>query len=420
MRHAQELRSCYINTDGKNTDEMTTSLSPLFIQTMNAAVGYWRGQTAGLDDARIGWLDRERQNLYRVVAFGLQRLETWPAAAEVALQAFDLVERRGYGQQWIPILETAVARCGNEHHELKCRLLNRLGFFYRQERRLDAAVAMHQEAETLARAVGDRQGLAEAFYYLGGDYLEKRAYAEAERCALAALAAFDELENVERWLAWSYMLLGIIARNRGDLEAAAAHLREAVARWRALMRTAPLARTLNDLGNALWPAGQVTEAEACFVEAACLLGPTAYELDKTLTQLSLGTFYYHQQQWGKAESAFRHADSLYLRQSGHVVYQAHVANNLGSVLLKRGYPAEAEYYLRRALHLWQQAGDDVPRANTLGTLGQALAAQGQAATALTLFEEAIALLQPYPDDYWAGRLIQDFTAERETLKNSQQ
>ena len=390
--------------------------SPQFIDMMAAAVGYWRGWTEQLDDAGIGRLDRERQNLRRVVTFGLQRPETWQAAAELTLEAFDLVERRGYGQQWIPVLETAVARCGNEHHELKCRLLNRLGFFYRQERQLDAAVAMHQEAEALARAVGDRQGLAEAFYYLGGDYLEKRAYAESARCALAALAAFSELENVERWLAWSYMLVGIVARNRGDLPAAAVHLREAVARWRALKRTAPLARTLNDLGNALWPAGQVAEAEACFGEAAGLLAPTAYELDKTLTQLSLGTFYYHQQQWDEAEAAFRRADSPYLRQSGHVVYQAHAANNLGNVLLKRGRLAEAEYYLRHALHLWQQAGDDVPRANTLGTLGQALAAQGQVADALALFEVAIALLQPYPDDYWAGRLVEEFTAERQKLE----
>ncbi|HEX6385531.1 MAG TPA: tetratricopeptide repeat protein [Anaerolineae bacterium] len=179
-------------------------------------------------------------------------------------------------------------------------------------------------------------------------------YAQAERYALAALTVFDELENVGRWLAWSHMLLGQVARSRGEGDTAEAHLREAVKRWRMLKRTAPLARTLNDLGNALWPAGKTAEAEACFVEATALLAPTAYELDKTLTQLSLGTFYYHQQQWDKAEAAFRRADSPYLRQSGHVVYQGYVANNLGNVLLKRGRPLEAEYYLRRALHLWRR------------------------------------------------------------------
>jgi len=398
---------------------MATEPTPQFITAIAAAVAYWRQRTEELDDAAIARLDEERQNLYRAVEFGLKRPETWEAAAEVALQAFDLVERRGYWREWLPMLEAAIAECGKAQPGLKCRLLNRLGFFYRQERQLDAAVAMHQGAEALARVSGNKQGLAEALYYLGGDYVEKRDHAQAERYALAALTIFDELENVGRWLAWSYKLLGVIAQSHGEDGTAAVYLREAVARWRTLNQPLPLARTLNDLANVLWPAGKVDEAVACLAEAADVLAPTTYELDKTLTELSLGTLYYHQQQLDQAEAAFRRADSSYLRQSGHVIYQAHVANNLGNVLLKRGHPLKAEHYLRRALELWQQADDDLLRANTLGTLGQALAAQGQTAAALDLYNQGLEQLRRFPNNAWARRLLMNFTLERHELMRKQ-
>ncbi|HEX6385530.1 MAG TPA: tetratricopeptide repeat protein [Anaerolineae bacterium] len=398
---------------------MQTEPTPQFINAIAAAVEYWRRRTETLDDAAIARLDEERQNLYRAVEFGLKRAETWEAAAEVALQAFDLVERRGYWREWMPMLEAAVALCSEGQQGLKCRLLNRLGFFYRQDRRLNTAITMHREAEALALVSGNRQGMAEALFYLGGTYLQKREHAEAWWHGLEALRAFNELDNADRWLASTHMLLGIIARSRGDTAAAEAHLTEAVTRWHILNQPLLLARTFNELGNALWPVGKVDKAEACFVEATALLAPTVYEMDKAMILLSLGTLYFHQEQWDKAEAAFRQADSSYLRQSGHALYQAHVANNLGNVLLERGRPVEAEYYLRRALHLWQEADDDMLRANTLGTLGQALAIQGQISAALELYNQAIEQLHAFPDDLWARRLLQNFTLKRHDLMRKQ-
>lgn len=386
-----------------------------FIQSIKAGIAYWHKQTYRLSPEAITILDQQRQNLYRLVQFGMKLPQTWEGAANIALQAFDLVEQRGYWQEWIPVMQQAIAACSDENSHLKFRLLNRLGQLHRLNRQLSASVKVHQAAEVIARQLDNEQMLAEVYYNLSEAYLRKHEYSEAERYGVAALSRFNKLESEKKWVPAVLNTLGEIARFRGDLDVSERRLSQAVDLSRALNRPVYLVRFLNNLALTLQVAGRFDEASQCLIEAATSLGPATNEFDKAMIQINLGVLHFKQKQWTEAEAAFREADSSYLQRSGHVYYQALTANNLGNVLLKQKRFAEAESYLRRAIPLWKQASDDLELANTVGSLAEVLVAQGQVDAAIALYSEAIALLQQFLDDAWAKQLLDRFNAQRQVL-----
>lgn len=391
------------------------SPSPEFIQSIQAGISYWQELTYRLSPETMVALDRQRQNLYRLVQFGLKRPETQVGAATIALQAFDLVEQRGYWLDWAPIMQQAITGCKDERPHLKFKLLNRLGQLHRLNRQLDSSVKTHQAAEAIAQQLNDKQLLAEAHYNLSETYLRQHEYDEAERYGLAALSTFSNLKGVNQWLSAVLNTLGEISRFRGDLAVSETRLARAVDLARVSNQSTYLVRFLNNLFLTLQAAERYDEALACLTEAAVSLGPAANDFDYVMIQINLGLLHFKQQQWHEAEAAFRQANSPYLQRSGHIYYQALIANNLGNTLLKQHRFNEAESYLRRAMRLWKQANDDLELANTVGTLAEVLTAQSQFDEAIILYTEAIALLKQFPDNAWAQQLLNRFTAQSQKL-----
>lgn len=387
-----------------------------FVENIVAGLTYWQEQTSQLDEQAIAELDVQRQNLYRIVRYGLVLPQTWLDTAVVTLQSFDLIEQRGYWQEWIPILEKAIAHCNGEHLYLKFKLLNQLGQLYRSMRQLPSALAAHEEAEAIAQSLGDEQVLAESHCNLSELYLRQRKYKEAEQYGLDALTKFTSIGAGERWLAITLDTLGELARFRGDLSLAEERLSQAVSYWCLLNEPVRMARALNDLAVTFLAAEKFEQARQCYTKVAALLEPTINELDKVMVQINLGVLYFRQEQWIEAESFFRKADSSYLRRSPHTYYQALVANNLGNVLLKQERLEAATSYLQNAITLWRQIGDKLELANTLGTLAEAVAAQGRRADAIPLYEEAVVLLSGFPEDAWAGALQEKFVAQQKAMK----
>jgi tetratricopeptide (TPR) repeat protein len=391
--------------------------SPQFVQSTEAAVAYWRKRTQKMDESTIHWLDTERQNLFQAVVFGLALPQTWRSTADVALQAFDLVERRGYWEEWIPVLEQAVTACTGEHRLLKIKLLSRLGQLQRFAQQLPAAVKTHREAETLAQQLGDKQALAIAHYNLSEDCLRLRDYAATERYGRAALKELDNLEGVEYWEALVLGTLGEMARFRGDLIASEEMLLQAVTIRRQLGQPIPLMRALNNLAITLQTAGKIDEALQSYEEASKSLSVTSYELGKAMVQINLGALYAQLEKWTKAEAALRQVSLAYLSQSNKTYFEAAVMQSLGNVLLKQDRPEEAISYLQRAVTLWQTIDEELEQANSMETLGEAFVPLGRITEALSLYKEAIALLKKFPDDVRAQNLLAEFELGWQQLAN---
>jgi len=384
-----------------------------FRESIIAGLEYWQARTQDMDDQVIAQIDGQRQNLFRVVRFGLALDGAWALVASVALQTVPLVNRRLYREEWIPVLEAALARCPDDDLSLKFDLLIQLGRMQRLERRFADASRTLERANALARDWGDAAALARAYYNLGRLCLDRRQYEESERYSTDALDILEDLEDADQTLlAWTLDSLGRINRARGDYVEAAKYLTRRLDVERAVGDPTGIARALSELGNNQRISGQLDEAINSFREAGHLLAPTANELDKTLIQLNLGGTYFDKEEWLLAEQALRQAYSPYLRQSGDLLHRATATANLGNVLLKQERLVEAEAYLRLSIDLWRQVDDELNLANAVGSLGEVLALKGETNEAIQLFDEALAVLSKYPNHAWAMGSLKIFEAER--------
>ncbi len=390
-------------------------VSPHFTQVVATNVAYWRDRVHDLTDARIRLVDPDHPNLLRAAEFGQALPATQPAVAELILHAFPLIERCGHWEAWLPLLDQAIAACGNDALPLKGKLLNCRGLLLRLCRHLDQAIAAHEEARRLAERQSDPQALAEACFNLSEDYRLRRDYAQAEAYGLAALAAFNRLPGVEKWQAAVLNTLGLVAREMGQHDTSVARLQQAVALWRQLQQATELGRSLNNLANTLQAQGEYAAALERFQEAAEALAGTASQLDQIIVLLSLGNLYFQLEQFEQAEAVFRQADSPTLWSLGNSYLRAVVTLNLGSVLLKQGRLTEAERHLRQSQIFWQQTGDNLGLANASGTLAETLAAQKRTADARHYFNEAISLLTDHHHIAWADKLFHQFVAAKEKI-----
>lgn len=398
---------------------MTQTVNPQFIHSVAAGIAHWRQATAVIDERNLAQLDKERQNLYRAVSYGLQLAETWRETAVLASQSFPLIEQRGYWNEWLPLLEQALARCPTHDvgHDvgLTCILLDRLGQAYRLSRQLDQAIVCHQRSETLAQQARDERALAAARYNLSQAHLYARNYVQAEQIGRAALTWFAQTAPEDKRLMLTLNILGQVMRFQSNRQAANDYFSQAIELARHTNQSLYTARFLSNQALNLQEDGRYAEAVDCLFEAREILAPTAYELDKITIQNNIGLLYYRLSQWAEALDAFRQTDNDYLRRSPNIHMQALVSNNIGNVLLKQARFAEAEAYLRRAITLWEQANDEVEMANSIGSLAEALAGQSQRTEALGYLAQALILLARFPQDAWAQKLQADFRQQQEQL-----
>lgn len=413
-----------------------------FVACALANLEYWRQTVSAAPEAEFGALAEEWPNLLQAVRFGLALPQARPVTAELALAAFDFVERHGYWEEWLPLLRgllevwpDAPARpspgVGEAPHaapaaavlppHTRALLLDQLGNFLRLSWRPAEAVAAHTEAAALLRELDDPQQLARVHHALSEDYRVWHRYPEAERFGRLALEEFKQLGLAEVAGKGGAVLntLGLIAYARGEYPLAEECLTKAVALWRAAQSPAILAQMLVNLAIVLEAQKKIEPALCAYLEASELLESTVDELKKTMLQLSLGTLYFNQGRLAEAKAAFAQADSPYLRASDHLYYQAVVANNLGNVLLAQGQLVEAEGRLRSALALWQLLDEGLMKANTLGDLGEVLSKLGRRVEASRAYAEALELLRHYPADAWAKKLLTKLSAQREALANAE-
>ena len=386
--------------------------SEIFAHSVAANLSYWFERARPWGDETLHALDPERHNLLRAVQFGLGLESTRGEAANLMLQIYPLIERRGYWRRWIPLLENALAKCSPEDHELAVHLLDRLGQCYRLDRQWAKSLERHRQEEDLAQQLGDGRLLAKAQLNLSQTYWSEREYDKAEVLAEQALEGFEQAGGEPEQFGAARSNLGLIALGCGDLERAESWLREAIAIYRSIERPALLARSLMNLMITLERAGRIEEALVCGHEALSLLAGTEHELDKVRVELTIGTLYMDLEQWAEAEKAYKRADSLALRQSGNAYLMALAANNLGSVYMQMGRLQESELVLRRSIDYARQSGGRVMLANSLGSMAETKLAMHARQEAIPYLDQAIAIAAEFPNDGWARAIVERYTELR--------
>lgn len=381
-----------------------------FRQSIRAGLAFWEQRTLDESAEVIEMVDRQRENLFRLVRFGLTLPDCRERAARVALQTFDLVEQRGYWHNFIEILDEAFRKIPAGPSPLRFDLAVRLGQLYRLTWQLPDAKTMLTQAEDIAITLDDTERVAQAVYNHSEVYLRERDYPQAEALAARALKLFGDLAGTEKWRAAAHHVLGEAARQRGELEKAHTHLGAAVEQARQMDNRLFLLRFLNSQALALVADGQREQARHILNEAFDLAQELGNELDKVLIQINLGFIYFREQLWDKAEDAFKQANSPYLRRSCHTLYQALVANNLGNVYLRQGRLVEAGQWVEEAIEHWEKIDNAVEQANSIATMGEIRAAENNHAAAVIHYKKALTLVERFPEDANAQKQVQKYRA----------
>lgn len=388
------------------------SSTPQFTKSVAANVAYWRKRTEFLDVDTYRELNRDRQNIFKAVKFGLRLPETWLDTVELALELFDYFDKQGYWREWLPTLEQILQDCPQDKLALRARILDQLGLFYRHNRQLERALALHIEEEEIGLQLGDLERIAFGRMQQSGDYWRLRQYDAAEKAAKAALTGFHDCGAGPVPLANAMMMIGLVHQSRGALDVAEEWLLQAVNHFREADATVSLARSLLNLGNILENGDKPEQALVCYNEALSFLKDTDNEVDKVRIEHSIGTLYYHQGDLAAAEAAFIRANTPYMRHWGPIYERSMTIMNLANICLVQGRLDEAEEHWRICINLWQQIGSNLMLANSLGGLAETLVARGYIKQALPKFDRALAIIEEFPDDAWGQRLKVMFLEEQ--------
>lgn len=391
------------------------AVSPHYVRGIKNILGYWQTQTQQVRDDDLPGLNRVHANLLRFVQHGLVVNETLPFAAQLMLQLLPLIERGGHWDTWLPMYERALTEGRALSPQTSHQLWLQRGTLYRFRGDLTQAVQAHRRARTLARRLDDRVAVAQADFQLAEDYRILRQLDRAAARCTAVLRALEASDQGQPLQASVYNTLGIIAMEEGRYEEARDWYVSAATLWHTLGEPTQQARCLRNLAILARQQGAYDQALAHYQKALALLQDTSNHIDRCRVYLSLGSLY---DAWGmpdKAEQNLRAAEAL--SRQGEIDYQlrGNILHNLGNIAMKAGRLAEAEAALRRAQTLWRQTDERLYLANSVGVLGETLAAQGQLAAADDCYREALTLLQAYPDSPLAQRWTAYFQAQRAGL-----
>lgn len=390
-------------------------LSQKFAASITANIAYWQARLSDPSDGDLRVIDLDRVNLYRAIEFGLGLQDTWQDTARLIIHCFSLIVQRGYYRDWIPVVEKVASCCTENDFALKGRLLDQLGIYYRRNNQLDEAITTHLEEEQIGELLEDESRMAFARMHLSAAYWRKHQYELAEQYGLEALEGFSTLDDNKEKVASCLTNLGNIAQGRGDLVLAKDRLRRALEIYRELNQIADVANALKNLSTVYETEGNYDEALIGLIEAADILAPTDFEIDKTLIEINIGTLYFRKGQLDLAEAAFKRADSPYMREFGPVFCRALTANNLGNVYLLREQWDQAEKYLQGSVILFRQARAQVNLANALSGVAEALVGMGKVDEAIPYYNEAIEIVSGNLEDAWAQKLSTEFTDARAVL-----
>lgn len=399
---------------------MMTQPSPQFTQSVAANISYWQQRTQNLTDDTLPALDRDRQNLYRAAKFGLHMPATWQETAELILQTFVFVERRGYWGEWIPLLEHLLENCPSDNMAMRGRILDHLGLFYRHNRQLDKAFAAHQDELQIGLTLADKWREAHACINLGTVCRQMRRFDEAESYIIQAHQSFQAIHAPLIKFAFVTLELGLLAQDQGQWALAEEHLRYSVSLWREIGDPSYLANCLKLLGQVLEIQDKTDLAFTVYHEAYAQLAPTENQLDKTRVLNELGALHLKLGNLTEAQQFLLDACAPHRQQPGNLYDQAIVANNLGAVYLAQGALEKAAAAFERSLALLQTCDDPIHYANSLGGLAEVNAAQGDMGEAQRLYRHALKLLADFPQDAWGQKLYEQFDEAERALKQAPQ
>ncbi|RKX71005.1 hypothetical protein DRP53_02985 [candidate division WOR-3 bacterium] len=350
-------------------------------------------------------------------------------------------ERRSWFEEGRAVFEKAVDRF-HDDHQLRARLLSRLGAFLMRLGRFEAAKTALERALTLFKESGlpserafalnnlgavhrlmgnykeaehffrdsmelrkkfsDRRGIAIALGNLGNVAFDQRRYEEAKQLYEQSFRLFKEVGDLYG-LAAAYNKLGVVNHSLGYYEEAKRLHKEGLEIERALDDKWGIAAALNNLGNIERLQGNYQDAQPLYEESLKLLKEIGDRRGISLCLNNLGRTLFALGNW---KEALQHYEaSLKLRRElgvpGGIIT---VLANLIEVLSKIGEYDKAKEYLLEAFKMAQEEKAEYLLADLLYAAAYFFKEKGLKERSKTIL--SVALAHPNLSDEARNRLTE--------------
>lgn len=382
---------------------MTFNITAQYHQAIAANITFWRERVLGAEQSADQW-HSQHKTIWQAVDAGLSYKPVQAETIDFAVELMPLLERWGVWPEWLTLLETA--ETVELTPALKVRLLLAKCRLYVLNRNFGDAVHGLEIALSLAENNSLMNLAALAHFGLVNAYLGNKKHALALSHGTKALELLSPTQITRR--AALYNSLGLIELELQEFAASEKRFQQALALWNGVDEPTQLARTHLNLGVVYQQQHCWEEAKSCYEQARTALAPTASLVDKLKVLNGLGVLHYMTQSLSEAEATFRDGVTTANQLQGMYHLRGSLTHNLGNTLLALGRWVEARLFLEKSFGLWQQANDGLEQANSLGTLGELFAAQGEWNLASSYYKEALVLLIEYPAHPWAQKLLVEF------------
>ncbi len=298
-------------------------------------------QEGGVSQRRAVELERENLVTGTRTALAAEALET---AARCALGAASIFELRGPFQEGAAILDEV---CGRLSGPLRGRVLTRAACLAWKEGQVERAQAHYEEALTMHRAAGDREGEGRATGEFGLLQWEQGRVDAARAHLEQALSIHREVDD-PRGEALALGSLGKLHLEQGRVDEALEHWERALALHRRIGCRHGEGVDLGNLAILHLRQGAFDDAATRSTQALAILRALGDRGGEGRVLVNLGLGHQAQGQLDEAVSHFEQALAIH-REVGDRRTEGVVLGNLGSLLYRRGDLATAEQQICRAI-----------------------------------------------------------------------
>jgi tetratricopeptide (TPR) repeat protein/transcriptional regulator with XRE-family HTH domain len=340
-------------------------------------------------DEAIAWLEAERTNLHDCVDYAAAH--ALPVhAVWIPAQLGDFLGTRGYWDQALTLHRTAadIARAKGDRAGLAAALCN-FGYIHYLLAQYSPAIKILSEALGMYRDLGDQLRQADVLNLLGTMQCNIDDYPAATASVTEALALCQETGD-RLGQADALGILSGLQGVDGDFRAAIASQGEALALYRDLGDRLGQARALAAI--ALWQrwTGDYERAAASCTEALALDRDLGDQMREGLDSIRLGAVHRLTGDYEAAATLISQG-LIPLQELGNRHAEGEALTELGALRHVTGDYRAARASLSRAVALAREVGNRQGEAEALNYLGTVLASTADPADALARYDEALSI-----------------------------
>lgn len=316
----------------------------------------------------------------------LMEAQDYHDAAEILIEAHELLERWGFGQH----VERQYARMlGRMERTDAAVLMNNIGLLQHARGNYDEALDYCQRSFEIDEEIGNVSGMAKSLHQIGLVHYARGNYEAALDCYQRSLKILEEIGDVAN-VAKSLHQIGRVQQDRGNYEAALDYYQRSLKAFKEIGDMASVATSLHQIGSVQEVRGNFEAAMDCYEPSLRIREEIGHKEGMAYSLLHLGNM---QQVRGNYSAAIDYYErSLKIAEEiGDVVNVALSLNNIGCVQQICGnYDAALDCY-QRSIKIREEIGNVAGLAESQANIGSLLTEIGHCAEAFGLLLNALGI-----------------------------